>query len=231
MKRNTLVLFAVLFILSIFAWAGWANWEYRRQAAEKEAAAANAHNQMIPNTDTGTIEVRSPLINKPAPNFTLEDLSGKKVSLSSYRGKAVLINFWATWCGPCRLETPWLVQLRNKFAPQGFEILGISSQGDDATPKQTAQWAQDKAAVEKFAKAEKMPYPVLLGGDSIAQPYGGVEDLPTSFYVNRKGIVVAVQMGITSESDMEAKIRKALGNESSADSQASGSTAQAMGGQ
>ena len=72
---------------------------------------------------------------------------------------------------------------------------------------------------------------MLLGGDSIAQPYGGVEDLPTSFYVNRKGIIVAVQMGLTSESNMEANIRKALGNESSADSQPSGDTAQATGGQ
>ncbi|MDE3187469.1 MAG: TlpA family protein disulfide reductase, partial [Acidobacteriota bacterium] len=57
-------------------------------------------------------------MNKPAPAFTLEDLSGKKVSLSSYKGKAVLINFWATWCAPCKIETPWLVELRNQYAPQ-----------------------------------------------------------------------------------------------------------------
>ncbi len=232
MKRNTLVLFAVLFILSIFAWAGWANWEYRKQAAEKEAAMANAaRNQMTANTDTGTIEAQTPLLNKPAPNFTLQDLSGKEVSLSSYRGKAVLINFWATWCGPCKIETPWLVQLRNKFAPQGFEVLGVSSEGDDATPQQKSQWEQDKAAIEQFAKQEKMPYPVLLGGDSIAQPYGGVDALPTSFYVNRKGVVVAMQIGLTSESDMEANIRKALGDESSADAQVPRTPAQATGGQ
>lgn len=210
MKRNTLVVFAVLFILSIFAWAGWANWEYRKQVAEKQAAIANSRAEIVPDTSTGMIEFHSKLVGKPAPNFDLQDLSGNKVSLSSYRGKAVLINFWATWCAPCKIETPWLVQLRDKYASQGFEILGVSSQGDDATPIQKTEWDKDKADIEKFAQQEKLPYPVLLGGDSISKPYGGVEDLPTSFFVNRKGVVVAAQMGLTSESDIESNIKKAL---------------------
>src|SRR3974390_134834 len=73
----------------------------------------------------------TPMVGKVAPDFSLEDLSGKKVSLSSYKGKAVLINFWATWCGPCKLETPWLVDLRNQYAAKGFEILGISTDDID----------------------------------------------------------------------------------------------------
>ena len=209
MKRNTLVLSAVLFILATFAWAGWANWEYRKAAAAREAALANASAEMIPDVNTGTIEYKSPLQGKPAPAFSLEDLSGRKVSLESYRGKALLINFWATWCGPCKIETPWLIQLRDKYASQGFEVLGISSEGDDAKPA-GAVWDKDKVAIEKFVHQENVPYPILMGGDSIAQPYGGVDDLPTSFYVNRKGIVVAAQMGLTSVSNMEANIRKAL---------------------
>ena len=68
---------------------------------------------------------------KPAPTSPSKTCSGKKVSLASYKGKAVLINFWATWCGPCKIETPWLVELRNQYASQGFEILGISTEGDD----------------------------------------------------------------------------------------------------
>ena len=210
MKRNILVLFAVLFILATFAWAGWANWEYRRQAAAREAAmAANA--ELVPNLSGTAMVYNSPLDGKPAPAFTLPDVNGKTVSLSSYRGKAVLINFWATWCGPCQIETPWLVQLRNKYAPQGFEVIGIDAEGDDVKPSDKAAWEKDKTAVEKFVQQEKIPYPVLMGGDSIANPYGGVDNLPTSFYVNRKGVVVAAQMGLTSESDMAANIRKALG--------------------
>ncbi len=210
MRRNTVVLFVVIFTLAALGWAGWANWEYRKQAAERKAAIAAANDKMIPTLSSGSLSYVSPLNGKPAPNFSLQDLSGKKVSLASYRGKAVLINFWATWCAPCRLETPWLIQLRNKYAPQGFEVIGISAEGDDVTPSNKAAWNKDKQAVEKFVHQEGVSYPMLLGGDSIAQPYGGVDDLPTSFYVNRKGVVVASQMGITSESEMEANIRKAL---------------------
>ncbi|HUX27614.1 MAG TPA: redoxin domain-containing protein, partial [Terracidiphilus sp.] len=103
MKRNTFVLFAVLFVLAAFAWAGWANWEYRRQAAEMRAAAAVTKGELVPGAAGDVPQFVTPLMNKPAPNFTLEDLSGKKVSLASYKGKAVLINFWATWCAPCKI--------------------------------------------------------------------------------------------------------------------------------
>lgn len=210
MKRNTVVTFAVLFILASFAWAGWANWEYRKQAARQEAAMMASSAAMTADTNTGTIVFHSGLMDKPAPDFRLPDIEGKQVSLASYRGKAVMINFWATWCGPCKIETPWLVNLRNRYASQGFEVLGVSSQGDDVTPKDRAAWDKDKTDIEKFAQQEKLPYPVLLGGDSIAKPYGGVEDLPTSFFVNRKGVVVAAEMGLTSESNLQADIEKAL---------------------
>ena len=152
----------------------------------------------------------SPLDGKPAPAFALNDLSGNKVSLASYRGKAVLINFWATWCGPCRIETPWIVELRNKYAAQGFEVLGVDTEGDDLEKNDKAGWAKATAAAGKFVAEEKIPYPVLLDGDSISHDYGGLDDLPTSFFVDRKGVVVAAQVGLTSESDIESKIQKAL---------------------
>ena len=210
MKRNTIVLSVVLFILAIFAWAGWANWKYRQQAAEKRLASA-AKGELVADASGNVPQYASPLKGKPAPDFTLQDLSGKKVSLADFKGKALLINFWATWCGPCKVETPWLVELRNQYAAKGFEVLGISAEGDDLQPSDKEGWAKDKAAIAKFVKEEKMPYPVLINGDSISKPYGGIDAMPTSFYVDRSGNVVNVQLGLTSKDDMEANIRKTLG--------------------
>ncbi len=208
MRRNTLVLTAVLLILAIFAWAGWANWEYRRQAAAKLlAGAAKGDMVAVPGQMPQYV---SPLNGKPAPAFALEDMDGKKVSLSSYRGKAVLVNFWATWCGPCRIETPWLIELRDKYAAQGFEILGVDSEAEDLKADDKAGWAKDKSAIGKFVTEEKVDYPMLINGDSISNAFGGVDDLPASFFVDRNGKVVAASVGLTSESEIEGNIKKAL---------------------
>jgi cytochrome c biogenesis protein CcmG/thiol:disulfide interchange protein DsbE len=209
-RRNTLVLAAVLAILAIFAWAGWANWEYRRQAAERRLASA-ARGELVPSATGGEMQYISPLAGKPAPDFALEDLSGKKVSLASYKGKVVLINFWATWCAPCKIETPWLVELRNQYAPQGFEILGISA--DDFDMDNPQKLSEEKKDVARFVQQQHMPYPVLIDGDALSQPYGGLDSLPTSFFVDRKGTVVATQIGLTSKDEIEANIRKALAAE------------------
>jgi thiol-disulfide isomerase/thioredoxin len=209
-KRNTVVLFVVLFIFATFAWAGWANFEYRKQAAERLLASA-AKGELVLDA-SGTPAYVSPLDGKEAPPFALEDLSGKTVSLESYKGKAVLVNFWATWCAPCKIETPWLVELRDQYAAKGFEILGISTEGDGVGKDDKSAWEKDKAAIEKSAQQMHMQYPVLMNGDSISQQYGGLDQLPMSFFVDRTGKVVAVEMGLTSKSDLEANIKKALGN-------------------
>ncbi len=216
MKRNTIVLGITLFILATFAWAGWANWEYRKQAAERALASAS-HADLIPaatgSANPGDVPQEiSPLLGKPAPDFTLPNLGGNDVSLSTFKGKPLLINFWATWCGPCKIETPWLVELQNEYAAQGFTIVGISTEGDDLKPGDNEGWAHDKAAIAKFVKEYKMQYPILINGDSLATEYGGLDAMPTSVYVDRAGKVVAVQLGITSKEDMAANIRKALGN-------------------
>jgi len=207
-KRNTLVITAVLFILAVFAWAGWANWELRKQAAERRLASA-PQSQLVPDAAGGEAEYISPLKGKPAPEFALEDLSGKKVSLSSYKGKAVLINFWVTWCGPCKIETPWLIELRNRYAAQGFEVLGISA--DDLDPDDQRKLSEEKKEIARFVEQMHIPYPVLIDGDSLSTPYDGLDALPASYFVDRNGTVVAAQLGLSSKEEIEANIKKAMG--------------------
>jgi cytochrome c biogenesis protein CcmG/thiol:disulfide interchange protein DsbE len=209
LRRNTIVLSTVIFILAVFAWAGWANWEYRRQAAEKLLAGAG-QGELVPAFGGDAMNYVSPLDGKPAPNFALQNLGGSKVSLASYKGKAVMINFWATWCGPCKVETPWIVELRDKYAAQGFEVLGVDTEGDDLQASDKAGWAKAETNANKFVAEMKVPYPVLLDGDSISRDYGGLDDLPASFFVDRSGKVVAASVGLTSESDIEGNIKKAL---------------------
>lgn len=209
MKRNSLVISAVLFILAAFVWAGWANYEYRKQAAERQQASP-VPGEMPPDAAAGPMQFVSALYGKPAPAFTLEDLTGKKVSLSDYQGKAVLLNFWATWCAPCKFETPWLIDLRNRYAAQGFEVLGISA--DDIDRNNPRKLNDEKQEIAHFVQQMKMPYPVLIDGDSISDHYGGLDALPSSFFVNRKGIIVAVQLGLTSKDEIEQNIKKSMGD-------------------
>jgi thiol-disulfide isomerase/thioredoxin len=209
LKRNTLVLTVVLFIMATFAWAGWANFEYRKQAADRMLAAV-AQGELVADHAGGAPQYVTPLKGKPAPPFILEDLNGKKVSLASYKGKAVLINFWATWCAPCKIETPWIIELRNQYASQGFEVLGISA--DDLNRDDPKELAKDKLEISQSAQKLHINYPVLIDGGSLDKPYGGLDELPESFFVNRKGTVVAAQLGLTSKDDIESNIKKALGN-------------------
>ena len=209
LKRNTLVITAVLFILATFAWAGWANYEYRKQAAERMLASV-ARGELIAAPDTGLPQYVSPLKGKAAPGFVLEDLSGKRVSLGSYKGKAVLVNFWATWCAPCKIETPWIVELRDKYASQGFEVLGVSA--DDLNRDDPKELAKDKLEIAQSAQKLHIDYPVLIDGGSLDKPYGGLDELPMSFFVDRKGTVVVAEVGLTSKDDIEGNIKRALGN-------------------
>jgi cytochrome c biogenesis protein CcmG/thiol:disulfide interchange protein DsbE len=206
-KRNALVFIAVLLFLAFFAWAGWANLNHRSQAAR--CLLASTAPRGLGSANGGAARYVSPLQGKPAPAFTLEDLSGKKVSLADYKGKALVLNFWATWCAPCRIETPWLIDLRNRYAAQGFEVLAISA--DDLDRRNPTRLSSEKRQIARFVQQMQMPYPVLIDADSISKPYGGLDALPTSFFVDRKGTIVAAQLGLTSKAEIEANIRKALG--------------------
>lgn len=134
----------------------------------------------------------------PAPDFTLESLDGKKFTLSEFKGKAVLVNFWATWCGPCKIETPWLVELQNEYGSQGLQVVGVAM--DDS----------GKDEIARFAKDMGMNYPVLLGKEAVGEAYGGVPALPESFFVGRDGKIVDRIMGIEGKAQIETAIKKAL---------------------
>ncbi len=139
------------------------------------------------------------LIGKPAPDFSLDDLKGAKVTLADYKGKALLVNFWATWCGPCKIEMPWFVELQNQYGPQGLVIVGIAM--DDS----------GKDAIASFSRDMKVNYPILLGKEAVGEAYGGVLGLPTSFFVDRSGKIVAHIEGLADRSTIEDDIKLALG--------------------
>ncbi|MGH9327349.1 MAG: TlpA family protein disulfide reductase [Terriglobia bacterium] len=109
-----------------------------------------------------------------APDFTLTDIFGKKLSLSEYRGKVVLLDFWATWCGPCRMEIPGFVQLQKRYGADGFQAIGLSM---DDSPQ----------PVLAFYKQFNMDYPVAMGSDKVSELYGGIVGLPTTFLIGRDG--------------------------------------------
>ena len=172
--------------------------------------ASAAKGELVVDASSGEAKYESPLTGKPAPDFVLEDLSGNKVSLASFKGKAVLVNFWATWCAPCKIETPWLVELRAQYAAQGFEILGVSA--DDIDRDDAQKLADEKKQIARSATQLHITYPVLIDGGTLDKAYGGLDELPMSFFVDSNGTVVAEQMGLTSKDEMEANIKKALGN-------------------
>lgn len=147
-----------------------------------------------------------------APDFSLETLDGKNLRLSDLRGKAVLLNFWATWCGPCKIETPWLVQLQKEYGSQGLQVIGVAM--DDS----------GKDDIEKFAKDMGVNYPVLLGKEAVGDAYGGVPALPESFFIGRDGKIVDRIIGLKGRGEIEDAIKKALNTQPSA---ASTSTASA----
>ena len=210
-KRNALVVAVVVCILALLSLAGWANWQNRKQLAAHQQALANQAVLVADNgaTADSVLHMSSPLVGKPAPAFTLATPQGDKLSLASFKGKAVQINFWATWCAPSKIETPWLVELEKQYKPQGFEILAVSV--DDLDKDDPKLLAKDIAGVSKGAKELHIDYPVLIDGDSIAKPYGDVDVYPTSFFIDRSGKIVAASFGLTSKDDLEANIKKALG--------------------
>lgn len=144
---------------------------------------------------------------KPAPDFSAQNLDGKDVTLADYKGKVVLVNFWATWCDPCRIEIPWLIDMQNKYGPKGFTVLGIAM--DDEGKSVVAPFL----AKERFdVNGEKLPmnYPIVIGNDDIADKFGGLFGYPTSVLVSPDGKIVKRITGIISEDEITKAIEELL---------------------
>ena len=141
------------------------------------------------------------LTGKPAPAFELPSLDGKTVRLSDFKGKTVLLNFWATWCQPCRVEMSWFDEFQKKYGSEGLQVVGITTQ-DDSSRSQIANFADEVGA----------HYTILVGTNSVSVAYGGIPLLPSTIYVNRDGQVVSRVYGLKSRSEIEDDIKLALGH-------------------
>jgi thiol-disulfide isomerase/thioredoxin len=180
-RRNAIVILVVVLTVTGMLVLG------RRMASKSNAGIA-------PDVEPISANVKGQL----APDFELESLSsGGKVKLSDYKGKAVVLNFWATWCEPCKIEMPWFTEFQKKYGPQGMEILGVAQ--DDA----------GKEAIMKFARETGVNYPVLQGTNAVGATYGA-QFLPTTIYIGRDGKMLDKVVGLRSKSEIEDNIKQAM---------------------
>jgi peroxiredoxin len=142
---------------------------------------------------------------KAAPEFTLKDANGAAVKLADYKGKVVLLNFWATWCGPCKLEIPWFVEFEQKYKDRDFAVLGVSFDDDG--------WK----SVRPYVEQHKINYRIMIGSEAIGQLYGNVDALPTSFIIDRQGRIAARHEGLVDKQDYQNEILKLLEDPKRAD--------------
>jgi thiol-disulfide isomerase/thioredoxin len=144
---------------------------------------------------------------KPAPEITLKDLDGKDLSLSQYKGKVVLVNFWATWCEPCQVEIPWLIDIQQKYAAKGFTVLGIAMDEEGASV--VNPWVSKERFDVNGAKSQ-MNYPIVIGNDAAADKFGGLLGYPTSVLITRDGKIVKRITGIISPEEIAKSIESQL---------------------
>jgi thiol-disulfide isomerase/thioredoxin len=144
---------------------------------------------------------------KPAPDIKLKDLNDKDVALADYKGKVVLVNFWATWCDPCRVEIPWLIDMQAKYGEKGFTVVGVAM--DDEGKSVVAPFVA-KERFEVNGQQLPMSYPILIGNDDASNKFGGILGFPTSFLISRDGKQVTRFQGLKSYDEIAKAIESQL---------------------
>ncbi len=133
-----------------------------------------------------------------APNFNLKTASGKSIELSKLQGKVVVVNFWATWCGPCKAEIPGFLEVYKQYKNKGLEIVGISLDRDGWKP------------VKPFIGQHGITYPIVVGDDNLAEAYGGIDAIPTTFVIDKKGNIATRHIGYMDKKTFEDLVKKLL---------------------
>ena len=140
-------------------------------------------------------------------SLAIPTLDGATANLDQYKGKVVLVNFWATWCEPCKTEIPWLIDFNHKYGPKGLVILGIAM--DDEGKKAVQPWVASKR-FDVNGQQVPMDYPILLGNDKIADKFGGILGLPTSMLYSRDGRKIKTIVGLINYQDLSKALENQL---------------------
>jgi thiol-disulfide isomerase/thioredoxin len=179
--RNVLILFIGIFIIALFA-------AYSYLFLYDSEAAAPSQSGKYFNNISEVTSVQFP--DAQTPQFSWTDQKGKKVSFAEFsKGNVVLINFWATWCGPCRRELPDLIALSRDYAPKKVKVIGISV--DSGTDVLTM--------VHKFCTANNITYPIIIDNGELEKAFGGIQGIPTTFFVNKNGKIAQKMVGLQSK--------------------------------
>src|SRR5437588_2423453 len=189
MKKVLLIIGTVVVLIGLTIYAD--------RATRVKAKVSDGHDVAKADAVTGT----------PAPEVTFKDLDGKDVPLNQYKGKVVLVNFWATWCEPCQVEIPWLIDMQQKYASKGFTVLGVDV--DDESNKTVSAYA-DKERFNVNGQNLPMNYPVLRGDDAVADKFGGLLGYPTTFVISRDGKIVKKVQGLIDLEEISKAIESLL---------------------
>jgi thiol-disulfide isomerase/thioredoxin len=201
--RNAFVGGVIVLVVAVLVWAGIHN-----RQARKVADAAAANKAMTIGVDkpgataTGDSQVAD-LRGKPAAGFTLTSNTGKRVSLADLKGKPVLVNFWATWCTPCKVEMPWFEEFQKKYAAQGLQVVGINEDDDAKSPEIADQ-------IKKVLANTGADYTILMSDKKVGDAYGGLDVLPATFFIDRNGKIVAQAIGLATKDEAESNVQKIL---------------------
>ncbi len=186
--------------LALVFWSGYRNLHARRAAVLSQAKQVTLIPNSAANASSDVSAAASPLRGKQAPSFTLVDLDGKNVSLSDFHGHPMVVNFWGTYCAPCKLEMPWLEEFSHKYAGNGFKVIGVTYDSEVGTP-----------LISKDVHKLGVTYPILLSTPKAEKDYlSDSEVLPMSFYVDKTGKVIEVTAGLGSKDQLEAMVKETV---------------------